>query len=98
MIYRVTVKTTNSVQPGNGTFWNTSVAYCGASLEEARIAFLASRPSDYWTGYGNRGRETVIAEFESEPNHIDDESAHDICQCPTCDEMLENCTCDDCTD
>lgn len=72
MIYRVTVRTTNSMQPGQGqTFWQSDVVYCGNSLEEARVEFLRHKPTDHWAGYGNRARETVIEESESEPDEID---------------------------
>jgi hypothetical protein len=72
MIYRVTVKTTGSLQP-SATFWQSKVVYCGVSLADARIAYLTHRPTDYWCGYGNRVKETVIEEFEEEPEEIDSE-------------------------
>lgn len=78
MIYRVTVKTTSSVQPGSGTFWQREVAYCGTSLEDARIEFLKSQPADYWYGYGNRCRTTEIEQFESEPDEIDSTDSEDV--------------------
>lgn len=71
MIYRVSVRSTGSVQPV-ATFWNREVLYCGTSLEEARIAYLESELQDYWHGYGNSARETKIRKFESEPEEIDD--------------------------
>lgn len=77
MIYRVTRKTTNSVQPSS-TFWNKEVLYCGTDLEEARIEYLRSRPSDHWAGYGNRAAETVIEEFESSPEEIDSEESEEV--------------------
>lgn len=78
-IYRVTVKTTGSVQPGRGaTFWDRSAVYCGTSLEDARIVFLRERVSDYWAGHGNRARETVIEQFESEPDEIDSTDATEV--------------------
>jgi hypothetical protein len=72
MIYRVTVKTTGSLQP-SGTFWQSEVVYCGVSLANARIAYLTHRPTDYWYGYGNRVKETVIEQFGEEPEEIDSE-------------------------
>ncbi len=73
MIYRVTVKSTNSLQPMSGTYWCQKVAYCGTDLEEARTEYLRQRPEDHGASYGNRSRETVIEAFESEPDEIDSE-------------------------
>ena len=79
MIYRVTIRTTGSNQPGNGdTFWNREVIYCGTDLEAARIEFLRNRPQDHWAGYGNRARSTVIEQFENEPEEIDSEECEDV--------------------
>src|SRR5437660_916662 len=50
MIYRVTVKTTGSVQPGSGaTFWNREVTYCGTALEcdYDRLAELRDERDDW---------------------------------------------------
>lgn len=75
-IYRVRVRTTNSVQPGSGgTFWNSQVAYCGPSLRDARVAYLREEAGDYGGGYGNRARETLIEQFDAEPDEIDDMTA-----------------------
>lgn len=72
MIYRVTVKTTSSVQPGkSGTFWNRETTYCGTSLEDARVEYLRSLNEDYGGSFGNRCRETIIEAFDSEPDEID---------------------------
>lgn len=70
MIYRVTVRTTDSVQP-SGTFWSRSVIYCGTSLEDARVEYLRSIATDHGGSYGNRSRDTAIEEFESEPEDIE---------------------------
>lgn len=79
MIYRVTKKTTNSVQPGSGgTCWQLEVLYCGTSLEDARIAYLSNRPADYWYGYGNAAQDTIIEQFESEPEEIDSEESEAV--------------------
>lgn len=79
MIYRVIVKTTGSLQPGYGsTFWNKDVVYCGTELEEARVAYLREEAMDYGGGYGNRCRETVIEQFESDPDEIDDTTAAEV--------------------
>ena len=78
MIYRVTVKTTGSVQPDRSTFWQRDVIYCGTDLEAARVAFLRSKPEDVWRGYGNRCRTTEIEEFESEPDEIDSEESETL--------------------
>lgn len=77
MIYRVTVKTTGSLQP-SGTFWNREVVYCGDSLKEARTVYLKEEATDYGGSYGNRSRETIIQAFEEEPEDIDDNTEHDI--------------------
>jgi hypothetical protein len=78
-IYRVVVRTTNSVQPGNGgTFWNRQVAYCGPSLRDARVAYLREEASDFGGGYGNRARETLIEKFDAEPDEIDDTNSESV--------------------
>lgn len=74
MIYRVLVRSTRSLQP-DCTFWEREVLYCGTNLELARIAYLESEPGDFWHGYGNSVRETLIRQFESEPEEIDDTSS-----------------------
>jgi len=56
-LYRVSVRTTGSMQP-SGTYWQTEVLYCGYDVDEARRVFHESRPLDYSCGYGNRARET----------------------------------------
>jgi hypothetical protein len=56
-IYRVTVKTTGSVQP-KGTFWNREVIYCGTDRDAARVAYHGSTPRDNFHGFGNPARET----------------------------------------
>ena len=76
MIYRVTVRTTNSLQPLS-TFWNADVVYCGTSLEDARVEYLRARASDYGS-YGNRAKETVIEQLESEPEDIDSEESEEV--------------------
>lgn len=79
VIYRVTIRTTGSVQPGRGaTFWQSEVIHCGTDLEEARVAYLRSRPEDYGGSYGNKARETVIEQFESEPEEIDSEACAEV--------------------
>lgn len=78
MIYRVVVKATASVQPaGQDTYWQRTVIYCGESLIEARIKYLENECLDYWNGYGNPARETIIRAFESEPEEIGDKTAHE---------------------
>lgn len=79
MIYRVTVKTTGSLQPGTGaTFWQRDVVYCGTDLEAARVEFLRNRATDHGGSYGNRCRTTEIEEFESEPDEIDSEESETV--------------------
>lgn len=63
-IYRVTVRTTSSWQPGSGTLWQWSVLYCGTDREEARVAYHTSTPADYWRGRGNSAQETVCEVIE----------------------------------
>lgn len=64
-IYRVTARTTGSVQPGRGaTFWQREVLYCGTDRSKARVAYHASSPKDYGGSYGNRARETVMEIIE----------------------------------
>ena len=73
MIYRVTIRTTGSMQPGSGgTFWARQTIYCGPELQEARIAYLREVNADYGGSYGNRARETLIEQFASDADEIDD--------------------------
>lgn len=58
-IYRVTVKSTNSVQPGD-TFWQKEVLYCGEDRQEARVAYHKSKPHDFHRGLGNAARRTIV--------------------------------------
>jgi hypothetical protein len=59
-LYRVSVKTTRSLQPGSGgTHWQWEVLYCGYDVDEARRVYHASRPLDHGGSYGNACRETV---------------------------------------
>jgi hypothetical protein len=80
MIYRVSKKTTNSLQPGcySNSFWNTEVAYCGNNLEDARIEYLRHLPSESFCGYGNRCTHVSIEQFESDPEDIDDFTSEDV--------------------
>jgi hypothetical protein len=65
MIYRVTVKRTGSVQPGDGaTSWQREVIYCGTDREEARVAYHASEPKNYGGSFGNAARDTVMEVIE----------------------------------
>lgn len=73
-IYRVVVRTTSSLQPGRDTCWQQSVAYCGPSLRDARIAYLREMANDYCGSYGNRARDTLIEQYDAEPAEIDDTS------------------------
>lgn len=57
-LYRILVKTTNSVQPDR-TFWNKEVKYCGYDREEALRIYHENTPGDFWYGFGNRARKTV---------------------------------------
>jgi hypothetical protein len=58
-LYRVLVKTTDSLQPDRSTSWQAEVVYCGYDLDEARRVYHANTPKDYFCGYGNRRRKTV---------------------------------------
>lgn len=79
MIYRVTVRTTGSVQPrSGGTFWQRDVRYCGTSLEEARVVYLREVAADRGGSYGNPCRTTDIEQFESEPDDIGNETAAEV--------------------
>lgn len=72
-IYRVIVRTTNSLQPGYGaTSWQREVVYCGPSLCDARVAYLREEPNDRDGSYGNSCRETRIERHDAEPEEIDD--------------------------
>ena len=63
MMYRVIVKTTNSVQP-SGSFWQSKVLYCGCNRSEARQVYHGSAPADSGGSYGNRCRKTVMERIE----------------------------------
>lgn len=68
-LYRITVKTTGSLQPGRGqTFWSKEVVYCGYDRDEAVMAYRANETADHGgTGsYGNRCRETVAEELDAD--------------------------------
>lgn len=72
-IYRVRVRTTNSLQPGrSGTHWTQDVLYCGPSVRDARVAYLRSEPNDFGGSYGNSTRETIIERLAAEPDALDD--------------------------
>jgi len=71
MIFRVSVKDTNSLQAGRDNNWHRSVLYCGTNLEEARIAYLASEICDVGGKYGSPARYTLIERFASEPDEFD---------------------------
>lgn len=66
-LYRVIVKTTGSLQPGGdqNSYWNDEVVYCGYDRSEARRAYHANQPRDYWSGYGGPCRRTVGQRKES---------------------------------
>jgi hypothetical protein len=70
-IYRVTVKSTNSIQPSGGdTYWQRRIVYCGTDLTEARTEFLRNESLDCFAGYGNHARETVIEQFDVNKDNI----------------------------
>lgn len=71
MIFRVHLKTTESLQPGPDNNWHKSVLYCGTNLEKARIAYLASEICDVGGNYGDPARYTLIEYFASEPDEFD---------------------------
>jgi hypothetical protein len=73
-IYRVSVKSTHALQPGNTTDWNREVLYCGTDRDEARAAYHASTPGDYNRGHGNGVRKTVSEVIEdAETDDFDDD-------------------------
>ena len=78
MIFRVSLKTTESLQPGRDNSWHISVLYCGTNLEEARIAYLASEICDVGGNYGSRARYTLIEYFASEPDEFDTTSTEEL--------------------
>jgi hypothetical protein len=57
-LYRVTVKTTHSRQPG--AFWECKVLYCGLDRDEARIAYHESAVLDDPGSPGNWARKTQM--------------------------------------
>jgi hypothetical protein len=77
-IYRVLVRNTGSFQPRNESYWSTKVLYCGTSLEDARVAYLASVVCDGGSSFGCPAIRSVIEEFESEPTEIDSTEALEL--------------------
>lgn len=77
MIYRVSLKTTESLQLGRDNNWHRSVLYCGTNLEEARIAYLASEICDIGGNYGGPARYTLMECFASEPEEFDSTEAEE---------------------
>jgi hypothetical protein len=69
-VYRVIVKTTDSLRPRRGTTtWSQNVVYCGLSLRDARVAYLREVASDYNESFGP-ARVTKIERHEAEPDNI----------------------------
>jgi hypothetical protein len=70
-LYRVSVRSTHSLQPGSDdcTSWSQDILYCGYDRDEARRIYHESTPADYGGSYGCRARETtceVIEDAETE--------------------------------
>jgi hypothetical protein len=74
-IYRVKVKTTQSLQPDRSTSWQTKVLYCGTDRTAARIEFHRSNDLDYSGGYGNPRCRTI---FEVIEDGATDDAADDV--------------------
>lgn len=74
MIYRVTIKRTNSLQPGrdDNSYWLSEVVYCGNDLEKARIEYLKAPNYEHFYGFGNSACRVIIEQFESDPEDIED--------------------------
>ena len=64
-IYRVIARITGSLQPrGLETYWEQNILYCGTDRTEARVAYHRSSPHDYFRGYGNNARKTIMEIIE----------------------------------
>ena len=76
-LYRITARTTGSLQPG-GSFWQTEVLYCGYDRDEARRVFHESEPSDDNRSFGNPARETHAEIIkDGETDDFDDDEVDD---------------------
>ena len=64
-IYRVRVRETSSLQPGE-TFWQSAVLYCGTERDRALVSYYESEPQDVYQGYGNRSRETLLESIDAD--------------------------------
>ena len=67
MLYRVTSRYTYSLQPGgsNGeTVWEDDVKYCGYDRRAARRVYHASKPLDFFKGFGGSCLDTVVVQIE----------------------------------
>ena len=62
-LYRVIRRRTESLQPA-GTFWKSTVLYCGYSRDEARRAYYSHEIEDSGSGYGNPAVETICEGIE----------------------------------
>ena len=77
-LYRISVRSTSSLQPGGGSFWTTAVLYCGYDRDEARREYHNSEPHDDNCSFGRPAREThcvVIEDAETEDFSDDKVSA-----------------------
>lgn len=73
-LFRVVVRTTASLQPGDG-HWESKVAYCGYDWLEAARVFHVQAPRDYSGGYGGRCRRTLCEQTEVPDEPADPENA-----------------------
>ena len=78
-LYRVTKRSTRSLQPGGGgaTTWNRETLYCGGDRDEARRVYHDNTCHERGGGYGNHATEIiceVIKDAETEDFHDDEVS------------------------
>jgi len=79
-MYRVSVRSTSSLQPTE-SFWDTEVLYCGYDRDEARREYHRSEPQDANRSFGNPARETrleVITDAETEDFSDDPKSGEQL--------------------
>lgn len=78
-IYRVTVRTTGSLQPSE-TYWQEECIYCGTDRTEARTAYHRSAVEDRGGSYGNSARETIAEMIDDDDDHerFEADSVHRI--------------------
>lgn len=78
-IYRVTHRTTNSLQH-HDTCWEINVVYCGVDRNDARGVFHMWRSHDFKRGFGSQAAETIVDVFnDARTDDFADDNRKRIC-------------------